>query len=97
MNNEQVRAVADGFAKRLAAHVTDGSGEKPRDYAGAIEDAYQIAYGRPPTDKDVQFATTFLRRQFAIYTESGRKDAEQAVLTDFVQMILGANEFVYIR
>jgi hypothetical protein len=59
-----------------------------------IDEAYRIALGRVPTGDERQRMQAFIEKQTASYGRSP-KGMEQA-LTDFCQVLLCLNEFVYI-
>jgi hypothetical protein len=81
MNSPQVRACADHFASRLTGSTHD-----------AIAQAYRIALGRAPTEKESAEAAAFIELQTASY---GDKDTRRA-LTDLAQALMSMNEFIYI-
>jgi len=80
INHPQFRQMAEGFAKRVA------STEDP------IVAAYEIAYGRKPTDIEHQRAVEFSNAQL----ESHKGDKQKA-LADLCAAILSANEFIYVE
>jgi hypothetical protein len=69
---------AEVFAKRLAAR---GDSE----LAGVVDHAFQLCYGRLPSDAERAGALTFLKQQ-------GR----DAALVDFCHVLLNSNEFLYV-
>lgn len=98
MNNKQIREYADGFARRIAHRVQgDADKQEPRGFHVAISFGYQSAYGRDPTDREIQLAVAFLGEQMSFYHEMDAKGAEQAALTDFAQVLFSGNEFLFIR
>ena len=58
--------------------------------------AWQISCGRSPEPEELRRAVEFLTRQETLYRRSGRQDSQQAALTDFCQMLLSLNEFLYV-
>jgi hypothetical protein len=87
MNNPQVRAWAQGFARRLPA---EKSLEK------AVIAAYEIALTRTPTKEELADSLAFVRSQLASYQAAGRKEAQELALADFCQVLMCLNEFVYV-
>ncbi len=89
MNNPNVRAWAAAFARRVAP----GEGESNAD---AIRNAYLLALSRPPDDAERADAQAFLDRQVQSYKEAGADDPAGAAWTDFCQVLMSLNEFIFI-
>jgi hypothetical protein len=89
MNNKLVRDCAEGIARRVAP--ADG-----RDLTAAVQQAYLVALARRPTAEEGKDALAFLKEQQDSYQADRRKDALHLALTDFCQVLLELNEFVYI-
>jgi hypothetical protein len=87
MNNSTVRAAA----AKLAAGLAGG-----RSSEQAVRRAYALALGRPPKSVELSDALEFLSEQRSSYREEKKPKAEQLALTDFCQVLLGLNEFVYV-
>ena len=89
LNGPQTRRYAEGLAGRL----------RGRKGAGAIREAYRIAYGRQPTPEEMADGQKFLGRQTRSYHAEGRARARAAAsaLVDYCQTLLSLNEFLYIR
>ena len=87
LNSPQARRYAEGLARR-----TEG-----RRGAGAIREAYRIAYGRLPTPTEIADGEQFLDQQRRSYKAEGRTGAADLALSDYCQTLLGLNEFLYIR
>jgi hypothetical protein len=86
MNSRFVRAQAE----KLAARVRPDKLDVP----GAIEKAYRIAIGRKPNDAEAKKMTAFVRR---LADESGKSpQALEMAMSDFCQVLLCLNEFVYV-
>jgi hypothetical protein len=88
MNNPVVRRASAAFGERMGP-------------AGAAADrvvrrGYALALGRAPTRAELSDSQAFLREQAAAYREEGKADAEALARTDFAQVLLGLNEFVYV-
>ena len=98
MNNLQTREYAAGFAKRMSPLI-GGSQSKPQErvFQPAIEFGYQSAYGRDPTQQDLERSMSFLTKQIATYQDADYATAELSALTDFAQVLFTGNEFMYIR
>ncbi|MCS7025371.1 MAG: PSD1 and planctomycete cytochrome C domain-containing protein [Bryobacteraceae bacterium] len=76
MNNQFIHLQAEQFAKRLKR-------EAGLDPAKQVELAFELAYARPPSSKEKQWALEFLA-------------AGPEALVDFCQALFNSNEFVYI-
>ncbi len=85
MNSKQVRQYAHGLAKRLG----DDSLEK------AIEHIYQIALTREPTLDEAAEGLAFIKAQIDSYGK--KSEARLLALTDFCQVLMCLNEFVYVE
>jgi hypothetical protein len=88
LNSPLGRAAAEGFAGRLPAAADAGP--------DAVAQAYQIAFGRPPTTAEAELSAAFLRRQTALYQRAGQSDPGRRARVDFCQSLLGSSEFIYI-
>jgi len=84
MNNGQVRASAMELARQLKAQP---------DTAAAVTLGYQTVLGRAPTPKEQKSIASFIDVQEKSYTNNGRELA----LADFVQVLFGLNEFIYVN
>jgi cytochrome c553 len=92
MNNGQVQALADGFAKRIAAF--EGGPQERLSYA------YQLAFGREPTAQEKQAISNFWTRfpQEAAKNKSIPKDTMQGMaLSAFCQGLFASAEFRYLN
>jgi len=61
--------------------------------------AWYLAYGRPPDPRDVETAMRFLARQrefLARHPTSKKADPEREAFTNFCQVLIGSNEFLYV-
>ena len=88
LNSEFVVSQASQFAKRLESE----AGEKPE---ARIAVAYQLSVARGPTEQDVQAALEFINTQRAHY--AGQTDADRKAWSDFCQMMLASNAFLYVE
>jgi len=90
MNNGFVKAQAEGLARRLLA-------KSPED-AKRIEEAFALAWNRPPQASEVEKAISYLRR----YKEELGKASvpedkrELEAWTSYARVLLTANEFLYV-
>jgi hypothetical protein len=84
LNSAMLTQQADAFAGRVLR-------EKPDD---AAAHALLLAFGRPTTERERTALTAFLKEQTPRH--AGAADAERRALADLCQMLLSANEFVYI-
>ena len=105
MNSGFILEQAGRFAQRLRRETGD-------DKRRQVIQAYQLAFARPATAKEIQEALEFISRQIvqmnAIEEKSvplagEKKDKEskklspsEQALTDFCQALLSANEFLYV-
>jgi hypothetical protein len=88
LNSEFARTRAVAFANRLEREV--GAAENQR-----IERAFRLVSGRAPTLEEASAARRFLAEQRVQYEKE--KDGDQQAWTDFCQMILASNAFLYIE
>jgi hypothetical protein len=87
INSPQGRRYAEGFAGQLTAKT------RPR----AIEQAYRLAYGRLPDEDERAIAEAFLEQQSRSRPDLAAEAGLAAALADFCQVLMSANEFVYIE
>ena len=92
MNNPFVIAQSKAFAKRVANEAA-----KPRD---RVSRAYQVAYGRDPSEQELAAALRYLRT-FYIASSKGKSRRKlghsQLSLESFCQSLLASAEFRYIN
>ena len=91
MNNPQVRSWAVAFARRIESATAAGAGS-----GSLIDAAYALALNRPPTDAESQDGLAFLTAAEGRYRETGKSAPRQLALTDFAQVVLSLNEFIYV-
>jgi cytochrome c553 len=87
MNSPQGRKYAEAFANRVGAV----------DDPGFVASAYVRAFGRPPSERELELAKQFLLNQSAAHTAAGKADAARIARVDLCQTILSMNEFVYVE
>jgi hypothetical protein len=86
MNSAFARARARAFARRLMRDADDHR---------RVERAFRLACGRPPRPEEATASDRFLTVQRQLYTQ--QKEAELQTWTDFCQMILASNAFLYVE
>jgi hypothetical protein len=87
MNSPQARQFAEGFAAQLQGK----SAEE------AVRQAYQIAFGRDPVERERSLAAEFLARQKDLHQQAGHPDADRRAMIDLCQALMSLNEFVYME
>jgi len=93
MNGDFVSAQAVHFAKRVLEHTP---GEPADSYSGKVKYAFRLAFGREATPDEADLAASFLDRQKNRYPDLPASERVLRALRDFCQVLLGANEFVYL-
>jgi hypothetical protein len=86
MNSAFLRQCAEQFARRIRP--------EPHGLPAAIENAYRSAFCRRPTEDETTTMLRFIERQADSYGKGD--EAAQQALTDFCQILLCSNEFVYV-
>jgi Protein of unknown function (DUF1553)/Protein of unknown function (DUF1549) len=96
MNSAFVRAQARAFARRLMQSGGQVSNLPPHaDDQRRVERAFRLACGRPPRPEEASASGRFLTVQRQLY--SREKEAELQTWTNFCQMILASNAFLYVE
>jgi hypothetical protein len=91
MNSPFVRQQAE----KLAARIKPAADKPPAEaLAASIDTAYQVAFARSPSDSERQRMLAFVEGQKAAL--AGTPQDLDKVLTEFCQVLLCLNEFVYI-
>ena len=88
LNSPFARMRAQAFADRLL-NKPDGPDQS------RIHHAFELACGRPPQPKEMVASTHFLSEQRKLYASD--KHVEKQTWTDFCQMILASNAFLYVE
>jgi hypothetical protein len=88
LNSEFVIDQARHFASRLAKEA--GEGLELR-----IDRAFVLAVARDPTSREREASSAFVEAQRAQY--AGQDDADLKAWTDFCQMLLASNTFLYLE
>lgn len=91
MNSPHIRSWAAAFAQRLAPH--PGSDQTMPE---AVSRAYRLALNRVPTERESADAVAFIEEQRSRYRADQTPDARERALTDFAQVMLSLNEFMYV-
>jgi cytochrome c553 len=86
LNSDFARARARAMAARLEREAGGDAGRR-------LTLACRLAWGREPAEKERAAARQFLEAQQGLY--SSDKDGEQRAWTDFCQMVLASNTFLY--
>jgi len=89
MNNGMVRGCAEGLAKRIVPSADTG-------LADAVKSGYAIALGRAPTEKEEGELLRFVKEQMASYQAERKPEPRRLALTDFCQVLMELNEFIYV-
>jgi hypothetical protein len=87
LNSPQCRQSARAFAERVLAQPA----ERRYHYA------FLAAWGRPPSDKEIQDAKTFLEQQARMHQQIGHENYEVLAWTDFCQTLFCSSAFVYLK
>jgi hypothetical protein len=90
MNSAPVRSWAAAFAGRLASTPVAS-----RDLPAAIDRAYQLAFNRSPNKQEAAEALAFISEQQLRHTAHDQDTPLHLALTDFAQVVLSLNEFIY--
>ncbi|HRI11660.1 MAG TPA: DUF1549 and DUF1553 domain-containing protein [Verrucomicrobiota bacterium] len=83
LNSDFIRRHSRAFAERLHA---SGHG---------IDQAFELAWSRPPVEEERAAAERFLATQSTHY--SGQSDANLRAWSDLCQMLLASNQFLYVE
>jgi hypothetical protein len=83
LNSQFLLEQSDRFAGRLLSAASETR----------TEQAFRLTFGRPPTDSERQAITGFIADQTQ---RRGGAQAERKVWADVCQMLLCANEFIYV-
>ena len=88
MNGEFVTAQAGHFARRVL--------DRPGDDRERVHRAFRIAFARDPNPGELDRLLTFVHTQDAFYRDKPEAERRQRVYADLCQVLLGANEFIYL-
>jgi hypothetical protein len=90
MNNPNVRHYARALAKRVASDPSMSTEE-------AVRSGYLIALARSPSPEELADGISFIEQQTESYRKDGKSESGDPALTDFCQILMCLNEFVYVR
>jgi mono/diheme cytochrome c family protein len=90
MNNKTVRECAENFARRIAP-VKDKTLEE------SVRNGYAAALGRGPSEQELTDSVQFVKEQEESYKAGGKANGRHLALTDFCQVLLELNEFLYVN
>lgn len=89
MNSAPVRSWAEAFTKRFAT-----SADEP--VTKQVSRAYLLALNRRPTAQEATQSFEFIEAQTKRYQAQKQANPRQLALTDFAQVVLDLNEFLYV-
>lgn len=89
MNGPHVREWAKSFAERFAPDI-----QQP--IYDSVERAYAIGLNREPNRFELAESAAFIAAQTERYHADGQANPERLALTDFAQVVMGLNEFIYV-
>src|SRR5262249_441186 len=87
LNSPFARLRAEAFARRLEREEPDADTRLTR--------AFRLAFGRAPSEGESTASRRFLAAQRTVYEKDA--DAARKVWTDFCQMLLASNAFLYVE
>jgi hypothetical protein len=92
MNSEFVLNHAQALARRLRSEAP----AQP-DLSRTIAHAWQLAYNRPISDEERDWARAFVAQQLDVLAKTNASgDRELMALTNLCQQLLTSNEFIYV-
>jgi hypothetical protein len=86
INSPQGRTHAAALAQRI----------KSSDTSQAIGSAFDLALNRQPSEQELSLAVKFIEQQASLRSGNGEGDANDQAITDFCQILLSMNEFIYV-
>jgi hypothetical protein len=99
MNSEFVRSRAAALARRLRTETPADPGDSrpaPPHLDRLIARAWLLAYQRPISAEERDWARAFVTQQLVTMGRGGESDRALAVLTNLCQQLLTSNEFLYV-
>ena len=90
MNSPFVRNWAKAFAERIRNEAGDSM-------MHSVDKAYEIALNRKPGRLELAEGAAFIAAQTERHRSSGSKNYEMLALTDFAQVVMNLNEFIYVE
>jgi hypothetical protein len=92
MNSEFATKKAEWFAQRV---LKDAPPQSETDTT-TIRRAVELAFGRPPRDSELENMALFIRKQATKYPNLTGEALKTRVYADLCQVLISANEFVYV-
>jgi hypothetical protein len=89
LNSASAQSCARALAKTLLAESAATPAER-------INRGYLAALARPADAQELTDSTAFIAQAIERYWSAGHTDAIELATTDFCQVLLGLNEFIYI-
>jgi hypothetical protein len=88
LNGEFVTAQSAHFARRVL--------NRPGEDHDRIRQAFRIALAREPGPVEIDRLITFVRKQETLHRDKPEAERRQLAYADLCQVLLGANEFIYL-
>lgn len=95
LNDRFVRSVARDFAGLLVKHTGDAVPAES-ELQPIINDAFETAYARLPTKREIETSIQFIERQAKSRTGRSEREPRINALIDYCQSLFALNEFVYV-
>jgi hypothetical protein len=92
MNSEFATQKAELFAQRILKEAPPASNADARTVKRAVE----LAFARPPRNGELENMVAFLRKQATKYPNLAAEALSARVYADLCQVLISANEFVYV-
>ncbi len=96
LNDRFVRSVARDFATVLIRQKSSSPSATDADLRPIIENAFEAAFARLPTDRELATSLEFITAQTKARTERSEQEPRIEALADFCQSLFGLNEFIYV-
>jgi hypothetical protein len=93
MNGDFVNAQAEHFAQRI---IEKNPAEAEGAYTAKIRYAFRLALGREPSPDELDKAASFVDRQRQLYADLASGKQILRAFSDLCQVLMGANEFIYL-
>jgi len=90
MNGPHIRDWARAFSERFAP-------DQRQSVYESVQRAYGMGLNREPSGLELAESAAFIAGQTERYRADGQANAERLALTDFAQIIMGLNEFIYVE
>ena len=111
MNSDFVLKCAQAFADRIVREVDDqgqgaGVDERLLDLDGLpvtspiatqLVHGWQLAYGRTPSQEELQLSAAFFREQLDLLETQEHEAPARQALANYCHVLLSSNEFLYIE